>query len=165
MYAHGIGTIKLIWEVQGKQIQGKIKNVLYVPNLGVTLLSIASITSNGFDVIFSGLTAQVHRAKQLIMTGKRTGETLYQVDAIAKRSPTMGFAASSNHASLTIWHQRLGHVNVRTVSRMAAGIGVTGMSIKPGSGKLDECCHGCNMGKMHKLPFPTSSSKPKVVGE
>ncbi len=165
MYAHGIGTIKLIWEVQGKQIQGKIKNVLYVPNLGVTLLSIASITSNGFDVIFSGLTAQVYRDKHLIMTGKRTGETLYQVDAIAKRSPTMGFAASSNHASLTIWHQRLGHVNVRTVSRMAAGVGVTGMSIKRGSGKLDECCHGCNMGKMHKLPFPTSSSKPKVVGE
>ena len=165
LHATGVGTINLIREAQGKCYHGEIKDVLYVPDLGVTLLSIASITDHGFDVNFSGVMAKVTFGEQIVMTGKRTGATLYQVDATAQRSPTLGLSASTSQASLNTWHQRLGHVNVRTVTRMASGIGVTGMSIKPSSGKLENCCEGCNMGKMHKLPFPKSTSKPTVVGE
>jgi hypothetical protein len=165
LYAHGTGTIKVSRETRGNCYHGEIKDVLFVPNLGVTLLSIASITSHGYNVNFSGMTAHVTRDEQIIMTGKRTGATLYQVDVAVQRSPTMGLAASNTQATLNTWHQRLGHVNVRTVTRMAAGIGVTGMIIKPGNGKFDTCCDGCNLGKMHKLPFTRSSTKPTVVGQ
>jgi hypothetical protein len=48
---------------------------------------------------------------------------------------------------------------------MASGIGVTGISIKPNSSKLDDCCEGCNFGKMPKRPFPKSKNKPKSVGQ
>jgi GAG-pre-integrase domain len=163
LHGQGIGTIKLIREHRGKCFHGEIKNVLFVPDLGMTLLSIGSITENGFDVNFSGERAQVLLSGQVIMTGRRMGASLYRVDARAQRSPTMGFAASCSHTSLNIWHQRLGHVNMRTVTRMASGIGVTGISIKPNSSKLDDCCEGCNFGKMPKRPFPKSKNKPKSV--
>lgn len=98
------------------------------------------------------------------MTGVRIGESLYQQHATPTQYPIMGMTASSHSASQKIGHQRLGHINGRTLSRMAAGIGVTGMDIKPGDCKLDDCCDGCNLGKMHKLPFPTSTHKPQQSG-
>ncbi len=153
LYAHGIGTINFVRKVDGETIHGSIKDVLYVPNLGVTLISIASITSNGLKVSFNGMTAKVTENKQVILTGSRSGETLYQVDATPVRSPTMGLAAAPQLAPMNIWHQRPGHINERTLTRMAAGVGVIWIAIKPGTGKLDDCCDGCNFGKMHKLPF------------
>ena len=165
LHAHGIGTIKIVRKVDGRSIYGTIKDVLFVPDLGVTLLSIASITNNGLEVTFKGCTALVTHNDKLIMMGTRTGDSLYQVDVTPICSPTMGLAAASQQASLNIWHQRFGHINELSLSRMAAGVGVKRMEITPGKGKLDDCCDGCNLGKMHKLPFPTSTSQPSVVGE
>ena len=47
---------------------------------------------------------------------------------------------------------------------MAAGLGVTGMDVTPGSTSMDECCHGCEVGKMHKLPFAKSMTRYDTVG-
>lgn len=99
------------------------------------------------------------------MVGTRIGMTLYHVDAIPQRKPELSLAASTTHATLNIWHQRLGHVNQRVVKRMAVGEGVRGMSITPGGTTMDECCHGCDVGKMHRLPFGTSVNIPTMVGE
>lgn len=43
LYARGIGTIKIIRKLNGTTVCGEIKDVLYVPQLGVTLISIACI--------------------------------------------------------------------------------------------------------------------------
>lgn len=48
LHAQGIGTIKIVRKINGQDIYGEIKDTLYVPNLGVTLVSIACITSKGF---------------------------------------------------------------------------------------------------------------------
>ena len=48
---------------------------------------------------------------------------------------------------------------------MASGIGVLGMLITPGSTTLNECCHGCELGKMQKLPFPKSKTIYHNVGD
>lgn len=166
LYAHGIGTVKMTRTVNGKRSDGDLKDVLFVPGLGVTLISIASITSNGYNVIFSGSTANVTINNSLVMSGTRTGDSLYRVDAVPQRTTsTMSLAATSNEASITTWHQRLGHVNAQTVTRMASGVGVKGMIISPLNSTMEECCDGCHVGKMHKIPFPTSKTTTREVEE
>ena len=165
LFAEGIGAIKITRKVDNKITHGTLNNVLFVPNLGVTLISIASITNNGMNVSFSVMNAKVTLNNQTIKKGQRTGETLYQIDATPVRSPSMGLTAASHTATLNIRHQRMGHLNEKSLTRMASGIGVTGMVIKPGGLKLDDCCDGCHLGKMHKLHFSTSTSRPNTVGE
>lgn len=74
-------------------------------------------------------------------------------------------AASSSTTSLDTWYERLRHAYERIIKKMATGEAVTGMSVSPNSKQLNECCHGCNVGKMHKLLFTTSQSKTHRVGE
>jgi transposase InsO family protein len=72
---------------------------------------------------------------------------------------------SSNSATINVWHKRFAHVNEEIFKRMANGEGVTGMEVTKDSKKQLDYCHGCNLGKMHKLPFETSKSITNQVGE
>jgi hypothetical protein len=39
------------------------------------------------------------------------------------------------------------------------------MDVIPGVANLNDSCHGCELGKFHKLPFPISTTVYKAVGE
>jgi hypothetical protein len=166
LYAVGVGTIKMTSFVNGVSVEGELKNVLYVPDLGVTLISIASLSINGYSVSFCNENASIQKGNTIVMTASRSGEGLYKVKAIVSQYATMGLNADTNsQVTLNIWHKRLGHVNNQTVRRMANNTGIGGMQITPGSKSMEECCHGCEVGKMHKLPFANSTTKYSTVGE
>jgi hypothetical protein len=67
-HAVGMGTIKLTTSVNGANVNGELKNALYVPGLGVTLISIAYLSISGYAVFFSGLNAIVEGDNTIIMT-------------------------------------------------------------------------------------------------
>lgn len=69
-------TIKLTTSVKGVNVNRELKNVLCVPGLGVTLISIARLSICGYTVSFSGLNATVEQDSTIIMTASRSGETL-----------------------------------------------------------------------------------------
>ena len=163
LFAHGIGDIRVSRTVNGEKQSGEIKDVLFVPGLSVNLISIACVPENGYNVTFNNDTANVNG--KIIMVGTRVVKTLYRLDISTDQLVTKGMAASSNTAPLDIWHERIAHANERIIKKMATGEAVTGMSISPNSKQLNECCHGCNVGKMHKLPFTPSQSKTHRVGE
>ena len=165
LHAIGVGTIKMTSFVNGSSVEGELKNVLYVPDLGVTLISVACLSINGYSVSFCKEHAYIQRESTIIMTATRSGEGLYKVMATVSRHATIALTADTGPATLNVWHKRLGHVNYQTVRRMANGIGTIGMKISPGSESMDECCHGCEVGKMHKLPFSHSTTKYSSVGE
>ena len=66
---------------------------------------------------------------------------------------------------MNVWHERFAHVNEEIIIRMANGEGVSGMEVIKDGKKILNPCHGCNLGKMHKLPFETSKSITTQVGE
>lgn len=165
MFAHGIGGILVIRTVDGGKQSGIINDLLYVPGLSVNLISIACVTENGYRDTFINDTANVTKDGKIIMVGTRVGKTLYRLDISTGQQVTKSMAASSSTASLDTWRERLGHANGRIIKNMAAGEAVTGMFVSPNSKQLNECCHGCNVGKMHKLPFAMSQSKTHRVGE
>lgn len=88
-----------------------------------------------------------------------------KVDAAVITHSESPLAASTSQTTLNIWHERLGHANKRAIQRLTSGIGVMGMLITLGSTKLNTCCHGCEMGKMHKLPLTNSNTIYQNVGE
>lgn len=53
LYAHGIDEIEVTRASNGSWQTGTIKEVLYVPEIGVNLISIAWITDKGYDVTFN----------------------------------------------------------------------------------------------------------------
>lgn len=158
LHAVGIGTIKLTTCVNGANVNGELKNVLYVPELGVTLISIACLSICGYTVSFSGLNAIVERDNTINMTASRSGEVVITHSDSA-------LVAATCQTTLNVWHEGLGHANRRIIQRMASGIAVMGMLITPESPPLNECCHGCQVGKMHKLPFIKSTTIYENVGD
>lgn len=165
LFAHGIGDIEVTRSIDGKIQTGRITDVLFVPKLTVNLISIACITELGFEVTFKNNTAQVRRGSEVVMIGTRVGKTLYQLDISASTNADRCLIASSSNANLQVWHQRLAHIDIHVVKKMATSDHIDGMMTTPENGILKNGCHGCNMGKMHKLPFTSSTSKTRVAGE
>ena len=54
-----------------------------------------------------------------------------------------------------LWHQRLGHVSTKTIDRM----NTMAVGLEKLSGRLEGICHGCELGKGHRDPFPTSTTQ------
>jgi hypothetical protein len=57
-----------------------IKDVLYVPGLGINLFLVAAATNSGLEARFSKDMVSFHRGDDLELTGKRSGNTLYLLD-------------------------------------------------------------------------------------
>lgn len=99
------------------------------------------------------------------MTGMRIGKTLYKLIISPHQVNTTSLKASCSAVDLNTWHERLAHTNGTIIKQMANGNCVSGMIVTQTKEKLAEYCHGCILGKMHKLPFTKSTSKTDHVGE
>ena len=114
---------------------------------------------------------------QIVMTGERSGMTLYELEiqtAPTKMSQSAEKATTSNAntnavalkaASFNTWHKRLAHVNYQTIQRMMRHDAVEGITLKEKSEIPKEICQGCALGKMHKLPFLPGTRKVTEIGE
>ncbi len=65
-------------------ITGTIKDVLFIPDIGINLLSIPVITELGYKVIFSGSDVEIVQCESLYMIGRLVGQSLYQLDLMTQ---------------------------------------------------------------------------------
>lgn len=72
----GRGTIYIQKHVNGKWIDGRINDVLYVPNLKKNLFSTGIITQKGFDLRLTSDNAFILSGKDLVAYGKREKNNL-----------------------------------------------------------------------------------------
>ncbi len=86
-----------------------------MPGLGTNLFSMSAATSSGLEARFSKDLVFFHRGDDLVLTGKRSGNTLYLLDlkphtaSITSTSRIDSTYRAGLRASLLVWHQRLGH--------------------------------------------------------
>lgn len=67
-------------------------------------------------------------------------------------------------ANLKIWHERLGHVNVRALKELTSSDAIDGVKLKENT--TDEFfCDSCQLGKSHKLPFKKEVKRETLPGE
>lgn len=150
----GVGSVKLDLMVGGALKACTLENVLHVPGLGYSLISVPSMDKRGLITTFRRKKCFVRdKSNRLIATGSMIGN-LYKLDT-ARRMQTQnaGFVAQE----IDLWHRRLAHIHPSSIEQMSANGSVTGISlVKPANSK--STCDHCVTGKGHRHPFPQKST-------
>ena len=74
--------------------------------------------------------------------------------------------ASTGNNQLTLWHNLMGHVNVKVIKTMSLNNNLQDLPTFTND-KLPQVCRGCALGKQHKATYPSNPQKErsKVPGE
>ena len=173
---HSRGEVKLPVNSQNGTKTLLMKNVLYIPNLSTNLMSVGTITDNGYKVIFEGDKCTVMNAKnEALIYATKTPNKIYKLDTdpnaslnLGERETVTGLKCTTekkvpvSSASIEIWHRRLAHLNsaylIQLKSRAATGIDF------PSKSQLPKC-DGCLFGKMVRKPYPSSGSRADDILE
>ena len=100
------------------------------------------------------------------MEGTQTG-TLYRLSITPMPPPSSNQVLSSsnalaittnNDADITLWHNRMGHINIQTLKNMNPHKSLQDFTLSSHA-HLPNVCKGCAMGKQHKAIYPSHSSK------
>lgn len=169
----GKGSIRVITEINGVNTTRTINDVLYVPGLGTNLFSIGAATENGLEARFQGDRVFFYRGNSLILTGKRTGDTLYLLNLkpqikleSANTTDHVGKAFGANlRASLTVWHKRLGHANYQNILKMASKDLAEGLNMTAERSIPTTLCTACERGKFHRQPLKKGRTRATRIGE
>lgn len=150
----GRGDVKVQVVSDGTRRTCVLKNVLHVPDLGFSLVSVNQLTNLGHRVLFRKNRVEILNGRDVIATGSKSGG-LYTLDVQTTRGRTSK-SATACAASLQLWHERMGHVHHSGILQMARKNTVNGLDIS-GSKTETVNCEGCVMGKMARTAAPRSS--------
>jgi len=142
----GVGTVVLNVIVHGKTRKIKWEKVLHVPTMGFNLMSVGMMDERGAEVSFKGGKTIIKMSDKIAACGTRKSG-LYHLDM----APLLDIAAV---ASLQLWHERLGHVNVAGIKRMIKNKDIDGL--KCSSMVVKDVCEPCVYGKAAMTPMPSA---------
>ena len=143
---------------------GILKNVLYVPDLGINLVSIGAATEKeNVQILFLEDEVLFSKNGRLSIKGKKAANGLYRLDISVIPELEFNALIASQKIPLSTWHQRLGHVASKTVQTMASRNIVEGLNLDDTPTSI--LCSGCLYGKMHRRSFPKGKKRAKRVGE
>jgi hypothetical protein len=133
-----------------------LENVYFVIGLKHNLISISQLCDAGYDVKFDNMNCHVIRNSDHITVcmGKRKGN-LYFFDFHSFVPGTHCLTASESSSHL--WHRRLGHVCMDTISKLSRKELISGLPSH--KLKLNGLCDACERGKHSK----SSAFKSKSV--
>lgn len=130
--------------------------VLHVPALACNLFSVHAFTAYpSARYEGDGDRMRFYLADSLAFTATLRGKLAF-LDGACEAS-TVGAAVQSAFISAATWHRRLGHISMQKLKQiqdedLATGFKLTG-TIKA------ELCEPCILGKHHRDPFPSSTSR------
>ena len=134
-----------------------MKEVLYVPELKLNLISIGRLAKKGFVTVFNANKCLITLNNELILQGEclADNDNLFEIK-VYKNNTETAYAQFSNKNEWHLWHLRLGHLNADYMKKIKA----EDIEFNKNS-KVNFFCKGCTLGKSTKLPHKTSeNSKP-----
>lgn len=93
-------------------------DVLYIPMLGQSLLSLGAATKMKVDIGFPEDSLIMQQNGKTIATGHRQANNLYEIDFVQVDASAH---LAEQLATLQVWHNRLGHVNYGSVWEFVKG--------------------------------------------
>ena len=118
IFTTGKGTLQLLFNVDGKKKEGRFEDVLFVPKLKVTLLSIGqSACLPHCKVVFdNNVCKYIDKNTNEVITRAFATESgdLYMLDATPiKQKVVANLTSSSSHKlDVNTLHRRLGHLGI-----------------------------------------------------
>ncbi|XP_024009305.1 uncharacterized protein LOC112084409 [Eutrema salsugineum] len=125
--------------------QPQLANVYLVHGLQANLISISQLCDEGLTVVFTKTDCRaVDGVGKIILQGIRSGNNCYMWNSSCKEEKC--FTARDD---LHLWHQRLGHMNVRSLANLVDKEIVRGVPKVKGVDK--SVCGPCTQGKQVKV--------------
>ena len=153
--------------MNGKRLRPyTIKNVLYVPALHASLLSVLSLTrTEGVQVSIKGsVFSFFSSAKDLLFTATATSQ-LAHLDGYVLSPQSAYSALPASKLDMELWHRRCCHISQERIKKAQTKELVLDLKISPSvHGENQDSCETCIAGKSHRLPFPPSESKASSEG-
>lgn len=151
------GQVSLdVYDDKGEEKKVLFTNVLCVPELATNLLSVSQIIRNGGQVRFDkGGCVIMNNNSQVVATASLINN-MYRLNM-----PGKGYACMSDveNQDTYLWHQRMGHLNFRSLSKMTENTDHVIFSAK----SENLTCLTCKQGKQTRLPFKSEGSRAKNV--
>jgi transposase InsO family protein len=149
-----------------------IQDVYYWPDCPVNLLSIASLTKNGKEVVFASDGAVIRKVglngqPVPVLNIPRRGN-LYVLDMIVasdEKNTAMPVTVDSEvnqSESVSMWHNRLGHIGLSQLAKLVKSPTVSGLEsirlFNLDHASTQPLCHGCSLGKLTRKKFTRLNS-------
>ncbi|CAM8929272.1 unnamed protein product [Rhodiola kirilowii] len=131
----GKGTGNWLWDIEGSDLP-VLKDTLLVEGLKVNLISISQLCDGGYHVNFTHNSCQVlDKDGGILMKGSRAANNCYLIGSDGTGSGTgTGTACLSSQADeMSLWHRRLGHLNLKTLKKFCSSGLIRGMPNVKGS--------------------------------
>ncbi|KAJ0596006.1 putative RNA-directed DNA polymerase [Helianthus annuus] len=143
-----IGELKLINDVV-------LKDVFYVPDYSVNLLSVHKLTKdNKIGVLFNENNCMLQdlRSKKILVIGRQENGLYF----LGKDENVVNMCFNSIVKS-SLWHSRLGHPSDQVLAALKDVLNVNSVE--------HDACDVCHRSKQIRVPFPLSDHKSKELGE
>ena len=140
----GIGNIPL--ETESSHVT--LRDVLYVPNIGSNLLSVAKIVDHGHSLSFTPSECQIQNTEGRVK-GVREGN-VYVLQA--KKVALAALTNTEIAVSAETWHRRLGHQNLDRPAMALIQKAVVGLEVSETTLNLEDTrvCETCAIGRQLK---------------
>jgi len=150
--AVGKGNIKATMQVGGKLLHTTITQVLHVPKMKNSLISVNKLIFEGFKVEFDKDGCKVNDAQGIVVAEARRDKNLYLLNVKVRKDTT--HVENSLDEGAMLWHERLGHLNMTRLKDLDAM--VNGMNLK--EVPLHHVCEACIEGKHQRTSFPKNET-------
>jgi hypothetical protein len=147
--AIGMGDMFIYAPNGQKPTKIKLRNVLYAPNMGCTLISISQIDQAGYSVAFQDGKCIVRNRKNKIFAQIPKSRGLYRVESYPEHT------LHAEMLTLNELHRHHGHVAHSTLKKMVEDGIINGIRLKD---EPATPCKPCLLAKAKKKPIPTSRS-------
>ena len=138
-----------------------VRNVLYVPSLGVNLLSVSAIVNAGMRVRFTKAGCRISTSRNKLIVQAVARNNIYSIHAAPEPSE-FAYSVTAGTSSPLSWvtaHGRMGHLNTRDMQALHDKSMALGITVPSDGSPADlDHCAGCLAGKSHRSPFPTQAS-------
>src|SRR5258707_15477516 len=140
-YATAIGSYKINVPNGHTTTPITLKDTLYTPDIGLTVISVSKIADAGYKVLFEGRTCKIKDTQgEIVGRIPKSSNGLYRVD----RPITMA-AAAQEQIDLITAHRRLGHVSADAIRELVRSQAVTGLQLIDPNAQID--CDSCEFAK------------------
>ena len=134
-----------------------LKDVLYTPKMGITLISISKLDVAGFAALFCDKWCQIFSEKRKKLSEVPLTKGLYCLRSAHK--PFVGLAKASDTLTMAEIHSHLGHLAPEAIRKMLKDRAITGITLDDAHatmGTCDSCEYAkttCKpIGKLHDPP-------------
>jgi len=138
-----------------------LSGVLYVPDIGSNLISVASIVDQGFQVEFTSTGCSVSKRNTARVIGQWEGN-IYFVRGLQEIA-LAGLSKPKDHTTREVWHHRIAHRSLNHQAAIQIAKSVTGFDLEEDSKRDEGICGICAEGKQGREQLTGERSKSREL--